>query len=298
MQRNFAAASDGQRCPRKRFVPDRSLNYIERRLQLRFTAYVHGLQFHRVGRHFDSEASFQLHARNGHRQVSAQVDLTKQRTSHGNLRHVADTERAQPGFGLRKTFDQIRTAECKRDDWFTGLINLLGERGLFRRHIHVPFAIADAYEQPQNCDIIRIRRGQFDIRRVSKSRIRADCRHRIEPASQFAFQIFAGSRFRIGVERQQQRSRWFCSIEWQPMRRVSKQRDSTIRNFLRLFLPGRLREVRINSVYIHEPTLVQAQPCLRFQYSPHGSVQSLARNSSGLDRVLQCFECGIGNRRH
>ncbi len=110
MHRNFSFISDRQRRARKRFVFHRRLNHVKRRLQLRLASHIHRRQLHRLGRHLNSKSRFQTNPRNRYRQMAANRNLSEQRARHRNLRHVADSKRADPCFRLRKSFNQVRTA--------------------------------------------------------------------------------------------------------------------------------------------------------------------------------------------
>ena len=147
MYRNFSFVPNCQRRARKRFILHRRLNHIKRRLQLGFASHIHRRQLHRLGSNLNSKSRFQTNPRNRYRQMSANRNLSEQRARHRNLRHVADSKRAEPRFRLRKSFNQIRTAQRQRNHRLSRFVNLFRQRRLVRGNIHISFAIAHAHKQ-------------------------------------------------------------------------------------------------------------------------------------------------------
>ena len=62
----------------------------------------------------------------------------------------------EPGLGLRKAFDEIRTAEAEGDDWLTGFVDLVDDGNLIGGDVDVTFAITDADEQGEDDDVVGI----------------------------------------------------------------------------------------------------------------------------------------------
>src|SRR5260370_39165808 len=108
-----------------------------------------------------SKPSFEIHARQGDREMPAHRNFTEQGPGYRYLRDVADSKRREPRLRLWKSLNQIRTAERRGDDRLARFIKLLRQRRLLRRHVDVSLALAHAHKHLESRNLIRIRRRPF-----------------------------------------------------------------------------------------------------------------------------------------
>src|SRR5262249_8968476 len=132
--------------------------------------------------------------------------------------------------------DQIRASECHRNDRLARVVQLLGQRGLLFRNVNVAFSVADTDKECEDRYVVRIERGQFQIRGAAEARVGSEGDDGIEAPAQFALEVFARHRFRVSIESDKQSARRLCSVPRQAMRSVAQQSDSAVGYLLSLNL--------------------------------------------------------------
>src|SRR5262249_7473914 len=100
--------------------------------------------------------------------------------------------------------DEIRTTEGCGNDGLSSLVELLRKSDLLGRHVHVAFAVADADEESEDGDVVRVRRGQLEDAGGYEARVGAQGGHGVEAGAELLFEIFARVRLWIGIEGQEQ----------------------------------------------------------------------------------------------
>ena len=124
------------------------------------------------------------------------------------LRHAIRRECREPGFGVWKLRDQIRSAECRHHDGFSNGEQLIHERALIVGKANVAFAIGDAHEESGNGDIVGSGRRQLERTYVNETRIRAQRLQRVHARANFRLDSFHLDRDRDRPKAQPEERAW------------------------------------------------------------------------------------------